>query len=280
LGSVRQFLDAVPDAPVAILIEGEAGIGKTALWKRALDLALESSYRILACRPADAETRLSFSALDDLLAGVLEEALPALAEPKRRALEIALLRAEAVGPPLDERAVSRAVLDVLRLLAAHAPVIVAIDDAQWLDGPSARVIEFAARRLEIGPIGMLVSLRTETEPSVPLGLDRGLPEGRLHRLLLGPMSLAAIHQLVRARLGTALPRHTLVRLYDASGGNPFFALEIARALVRLNEPVPPDRPLPVPDTLGGVVRDRLSLLPDGSRRALLCAAMLSHPTVG
>jgi len=280
LGSVRQFLDAVATAPAGILIEGEAGIGKTALWRRALDLARESSYRVLACRPADSETRLSFSALDDLLAGLLEEVLPALAEPKRRALEIALLRAEAVGPPPDERAVSRAVLDVLCLLAAPAPVIVGIDDAQWLDGPSARVIEFAARRLGSAPIGMLVTVRTEAEGSVaPLGLDRGLPEGRLDRLLLGPLSLAAIHQLVRARLGAALPRHTLVRLHDAAGGNPFFALEIARALVRLKGPVQPDRPLPVPDSLGGVVRDRLSLLTDGSRRALLCAAALSQPTV-
>ncbi len=280
LGSVRQFLDAVTKAPAALLIEGDAGIGKTALWKEALDLASERSYRILACRPADAETRLSFSALDDLLAGVLEETLPVLAEPKRRALEVALLRAAVAGPPPDERAVSRAVLDILRLLAAAAPVIVAVDDAQWLDGPSARVIGFAARRLATAPIGMLVSLRTETEGSAaPLGLDRWLPESRLHRAALGPLSLAAIHQLVRRRLGPALPRHTLVRLYGASAGNPFFALEMARAVLRLKGPLPPDQPLPVPDTLGGLIRDRLSLLPDGAQRALLYAAALSHPTV-
>jgi hypothetical protein len=120
-----------------------------------------------------------------------------------------------VGPP-DERAVSRAVLDILRLLAAGAPVIVAIDDAQWLDAPSARVIGFAVRRLAAAPIGILVSLRTETAGgAAPLGLDRGLPEGRLHRMALGPLNLAAIHQLVGRRLGTALPRHTLVRLYGA-----------------------------------------------------------------
>jgi len=58
--SLRQFLDAVVEGPAAFLIEGEAGIGKTALWKQAVDLALRRSYRVLACRPADSETRLSF----------------------------------------------------------------------------------------------------------------------------------------------------------------------------------------------------------------------------
>jgi predicted ATPase len=151
LDSIYQFLDAVPGGPVALLIEGEVGIGKTALWQQAVDLAQQRSYRILACRPGDSETRLSFAALDDLLAGVLEGALPALAEPKRRALEIALLRSLVVGAPPDQRAVSGAVLDVLRLLAADAPVILAIDDVQWLDRPSARVIQFALRRLETDP---------------------------------------------------------------------------------------------------------------------------------
>lgn len=280
LESLRQFLDAVPEGPVALLIEGEAGIGKTALWRQAVDLGRQRSYRVLTCRPADSETRLSFSALDDLLAGLLDDALPALAAPKRRALEVALLRVAAVDPPPDQRAVSRAVLDVLRLLATDSPVILAIDDAQWLDGPSARVIEFAARRLETDLIGIVVSLRAETRSSVlPLGLDRGLPEGRMYRLPLGPLSLAAIHQLVGSRLGTALPRHTLVRLYSACGGNPFFALEMARALVRRGIPVPPEQPLPVPATLRGLVLDRLGHLSDRSRRALLCAATLSHPRV-
>jgi DNA-binding CsgD family transcriptional regulator len=279
--SLRQFLDAVVEGPAAFLIEGEAGIGKTALWKQAVDLALQRSYRVLACRPADSETRLSFSALDDLLVGVLDEALPALPEPRRRALEVALLRAAGTGPPPDQRAVSCAVLDVLRLLATDSPVILAIDDAQWLDGPSAGVIEFAVRRFATRPIGILVSVRAETQRGVvPLGVDRGLPEDRLDRLQLGPLSLATIHQLVRLRLGATLPRHTLVRLYDASGGNPFFALEMARALVRRGVPVPPDQPLPVPATLRGLVLDRLGHLSGRSRRALLCAAALSHPTVG
>jgi predicted ATPase len=65
LESLRQFLDAVPEGPVALLIEGEAGIGKTALWRQAVDLGRQRSYRVLTCRPADSETRLSFSALDD-----------------------------------------------------------------------------------------------------------------------------------------------------------------------------------------------------------------------
>jgi DNA-binding CsgD family transcriptional regulator len=280
LDSLRRFLDDVPEAPVALVIEGEAGIGKTALWLKGADLARQRSFRILACRPAEPETRLSFAALDDPLADVLNEALPALAGPRRRALEIALLRAAAEGQPPDQRVVSRAALDIVRFLAAKTPVILAIDDAQWLDAPSARVIEFVARRLETSPVGVLVSRRAGTEgTALPFGLDRGLPEGRLHRLPLGPLSLAAVHQLVRSRLGAALPRHTLVRVYDVSGGNPFFALEMGRALLRRGVPVPPDQPLPVPDTLRGLVRDRLGQLSGACRRVLLGVAALSHPTV-
>ena len=109
------------------------------------------------------------------------------------------------------------------------PLAVAVDDAQWLDRPSASVLEFCFRRLQREPVLILLTFRTD-DP-VPLGLDRALPPDRLRRVQLGPLSLGAIGEILRSRLGAALPRYTLTRLYDTCGGNPFYALESARALL-------------------------------------------------
>jgi hypothetical protein len=100
LESLRQFLDAVPAGPVAFLIEGEAGIGKTALWRQAVALALQRSYRVLACRPADSETRLSFSSLDEM-AGQAGWARPASSDQANAAFLNS--RAQRVGAdiPVD-----------------------------------------------------------------------------------------------------------------------------------------------------------------------------------
>ena len=96
-----------------------------------------------------------------------------------------------------------------------------------------RVLEFVARRLEDRPVGFFLSLRTPTDVSAPLGLDRSLGPERLERVTVGPMSAGALYQLIKARLGlsrSAAP--TLVRIHRATGGNPFFALELATSLVR------------------------------------------------
>ena len=103
--------------------------------------------------------------------------------------------------------------------------MVAVDDAQWLDRPSAGVLEFCFRRLEREPVSIVLTSRTDGTV-FPLGLDRALPPDRLGRMRLGPLSLGAIGEILRSRLGTVLPRYTLTRLYEACGGNPFYALEM------------------------------------------------------
>src|SRR5439155_1269553 len=154
--------------------------------------------------------------LADLLEPVLAEVLPQLLQPQRQALEVALLRAEGRADP---RAVSAAVLSVLRILAAVAPVLIAVDDVQWLDSSTARALEFSLRRLEAEPVRILVSGRTQP---LPVGLEDAQVVG------VGPLAADAIAQLIRRRLGRSLARPTLMRLHRACGGNPFFALEIAK----------------------------------------------------
>ena len=230
---------------------------------------------MLSCAPAEVEAALSYSSLADLLAGVEPEVLAVLPTPQRDALEVALLRAGPSGAVAGQRAVAMGALSVLEELAAATPVVVAIDDVQWLDRPSARVLEFAARRLESRPVGFLLSLRTGG--SLPLGLDRSLG-GRFDAIRVGPLSAGALHQLIKDRLGATFSRAELLRIHRATSGNPLFALELASSLLRAGAPAAGEA-LPVPDDVRELVAGRLRLLPGTTREMLFFAAAMPSPTV-
>ncbi|HXJ64084.1 MAG TPA: ATP-binding protein, partial [Actinomycetota bacterium] len=134
LALVESALDAVGDGPSAILLSGEAGVGKTTLLRETLALARRGSMRVLTCHPVETEAKLSFAALADLFGSVLDQDDVPLPLPQAKALDVALLRAEPEGATPDSRAVSTAVLTTMRFLATARPLVVAIDDVQWLDG--------------------------------------------------------------------------------------------------------------------------------------------------
>jgi DNA-binding CsgD family transcriptional regulator len=280
LASIASSLDGLTSGAAALLIEGEAGIGKTTLWTAGIALALERDCRVLRCRPAESEAQLSYAALGDLLEGVLDEALRLLPDPQRHALEVAMLRDSGAGHPANQRAVSVAALGVIRILAGSGPLLLAVDDVQWLDPSSARVLEFVIRRLTLEPVGILAAVRTSGPGRVPLGLDRALPPQRLHRLPVAPLSVGALSALFRSRLDATLPRPTLLRVHQVTSGNPLFALELARALLGQEAEPKPGQGLPVPGSLRELVRSRLARLPARARRRLLGVAALSRPTVG
>src|SRR5215469_11722965 len=162
LAAVAAFLDAVSSGPGGLLLAGEAGIGKTTVWRAGATRAAERSYTVLSCRPVQSEATLSYAALGDLLEEVLDRVLPLLPAPQRRALEVALLLADPAGRPPEQRAVSVAFLAVIRHLCASVPLVLAIDDLQWLDAPSAATVDFALRRLSHEPVGLLASTRDRT----------------------------------------------------------------------------------------------------------------------
>lgn len=263
IDQIRTLLAGAAGAPPAIVIFGDRGIGKTAVWKSAVQAAT-GACRVLSCRPAAAEAPLAFSALDDLLGGVIEEVLPALPEVPAHALESILLRdggrnrdRDPRGRPLPERRVlARGVLDALRVLAADRPVLLAVDDAQWLDRPSADVLEFCIRRLGRAGVSLLLTSRGE-DTTFPLGLDQALPPARLAAVRLGPLSRGALSEVLASRLGVTFPRHALARLHESCGGNPFCAIESARALLERGRTWPAHEPIPVPGAVGDLVRDRL-----------------------
>ena len=279
LASIRDFLAGVSAGATALVLEGEAGMGKTTLWAAGVAEAEALGLRVLQSRPAESETALSFSGVGDLLDAVLDEALAPLPDPQRRALSRALVLEEDDGPTLDRRAVGVAVLGALRALAEATPVLVAIDDVQWLDAASSAALGYAARRLRAERIGVLTARRVPLESTLLAELSRSLASERYTSVQVGPVDLTALHHVVHDHLGVALPRPLLAEVHEASGGNPFYALEIVRMLQRTGISVETGQPLPVPESLQDLVHGRLLALPAESRDFLLGAAALSYPRV-
>lgn len=264
--------------PVWLVLRGEAGIGKTALLEVALRDARSRGHLVLSCRAVESEARVGMAALADLVEDAGDHALDSLPAPARRVLEVALLQRQPRGPPPEVRAVGAATLGLLRELGRRAPVLICIDDVHWLDATSVAVLRFALRRLETEPVGTLVALRSERPRGVPPPLDE-LPRGAVDELHVGPLSVEAIRQLIRAQLSATFLRPAMAQVHRQSGGNPLFALEIARALLARREPLVPGEPLPVPDTFRELVSGRLAALPATTRRSLLAVAALAAPTV-
>lgn len=272
---VDRFLDRLAAGPAALVLEGEPGIGKTTVWRAALDTARRRDYRVLVCRASESESALSFLGLGDLLERVPDEALERLPEPQRQALRSALLRSAGEGPP-DRVSVARGALGVLRASASEAPTVVAIDDAQWLDAPSADVCRFVVHRLTDERLGFLVSMHDGA--ATALELEQAFPGGELVRLRLESLELDELEEVVRLHLPVSFTPSTWSSLYRVSGGNPFFALQLADALQRRG-PQALGEGLPIPQTLADAMRERMTALSAGARSALLPVAALAQPTL-
>lgn len=269
--AVDAFLDSTTTGPSALVAEGEAGIGKTTLWLAALELARHRGFRVLSSRAGQAESGLTYAVLADLLEGVDLDALPRL---QRVAIDRVLLQDDGSGPITDERVVASAVLNLIDRLATEVPVVVAIDDVQWLDSSSQAVIAFTSRRLK-GRVGVLVTERTEGRG------QRGAQWLRLNRLdgiervRVEPLSVGGLHKVIASRLGRLFSRPTIRRIGELSGGNPFYALELARAIdgqVGAADAV-------LPGSLAELVRSRLGQFSEDTHTVLLAAASLGAPTV-
>ena len=270
------FLDDAAGRFSVLGLEGEAGIGKTTVWREVVRRAEERGFLVLSCRPAEAEAKLAMSAVADLFEPVADGALESLPGPQRRAIEVALLRAEPDSGPLDPRTLATGVRSLAAGLSSERPLLIAVDDVQWLDRTSSLVLEFALRRLDGRPLGVLFAHRLP-EPA-RLRPDAFVPPESFTRLTIGPLSLGALHRMLKERAGRSLSRSLLVRVHEAAGGNPFYALEIAHELLASEQLPTVGAALPVPADLRELVSRRLRRLPADTREALLAAAALSNPT--
>ncbi len=256
------------------MLEGEAGIGKTTLWQEAIAAAPGAMARVLVARPAAAEAALAFSGLGDLLADALDELAAELPAVQAAALEVALLRREAPERRVEPHIISAAVLGAFRALASRAAMIVAVDDVQWLDRETAGSLAFAFRRLRDERLRVVFSLRRDPEVGSP-DLIETLSAERVARLPIGPLSIGALHRVIRLEHGRTLPRPVLQRIHELSDGNPFQALQLAESLTdhQLRSE------LRLPPSLERLSRERLARLPTAVRRVLEPAALLRAPTV-
>jgi DNA-binding CsgD family transcriptional regulator len=206
---VEAFSARLAEGARGVVVRGEPGIGKTALWHEGLAFLRGAGHTVLICRPAEEEMSLAAGGLADLLEGTTGD--PAAV----RAIDDPLVR-------------GRMVLETLRALAREGPVVVAIDDAQWLDSVSARAIRYALRRLDLEPVGLLTTVRSGAEWPDALRAQSALPPGRCDVVELGPLSLGALRRVLGGVVD-AISRPALARIHAASGGNPLYAIELARA---------------------------------------------------
>jgi DNA-binding CsgD family transcriptional regulator len=276
LATIAETLAAIPVGLRVVLIEGEPGIGKTTIWMAGIEQATKLGYRILACRAAQAEARMSFAGLGDLLADVNSDAFAELPPPQRLAIDRALLRAEAGPRPPPAQAIGTAVVAVISALAEQGSVLLAIDDIQWLDKPTVTSLAFALRRLEGRSLTVLATARAGDAHGWSESFNRVSHE-RVRRIRLGPLSLGALYEVLRPQLGGALTRPLLGTIESVSRGNPFYALELARTI----EDGKPGKGvgLPVPDDVSELVARRLRRLPRRTREELRKASALVQPTV-
>src|SRR3954449_10610376 len=186
LDSIHGFLDRPVEGPAGLVLEGQAGIGKSTVWLAAVAGATARGFLVLSSRRAEAERGLAHVGLGDLFEDVLDDVLPALSTPRRRALEVALLRAEASGDAVDHRALAVAVRDVLRRLSESRPILVAIDDVQWLDPSSSNALSFALRRLVAKRVLVLLA-RRRLDGAKPSELEHAFTAERMERLPVGPL---------------------------------------------------------------------------------------------
>ena len=244
-----------------LMLRGPAGIGKSALLEEARLSAAD--LQVLACHGTEAETRLPYAALDQLLRPVLDHA-DAIPDIQARALRCAL--GLEFGSRPEPFLVALAVLSVLAEAADARPLLCVVDDAQWLDEATADALLFVARRLEAEPIAMLFAAREEP--------DERLEAPGLAELRVGGLDDEAAHAIVERASGGALAPDVAEWLVDATEGNPLALVEFASALTQGQaagvEPIL--GPLPISSHLERAFLERVWRLPPATQRLLLVAA--------
>ena len=277
LAAVESFLDRVPTGAL-LELEGEPGIGKTALWSEACERARRRGYRVLSCRPGELETTLAYAGLGDLLDEVIDEALLSLPASRRSALGRAVLHVEEPGRAPDQRAVALALRDAIRLVAAD-PLVLAIDDVQWLDTSSAVALTFALRRVGDTRLGLLMTARVD-DAERAADLARAIPSSFTARTIrMSPLDHDALDELLRSEPDVSVAVAARREILRVSAGNPFFALELARAAAEGAAGAPQGAQIPVPRSLRELLGKRVAGLPVEVQSALLVVAAASQPTV-
>lgn len=252
----------------ALVVRGEAGIGKTALLEHGRAVADRTGFRLETTTAMEPEAQFAFAGLHQLCAPLLGHA-SVLPDPQRTALGVAFGQQD--GPPPERFLVGLATLNLLGEVAEERPLLCVVDDAQWLDEASAQVLAFVARRVEAERLAMLFAVRDGDA----VGRDPlvGLPELRLEGL-----AEAEARQLLTAALATPLDERIRDRIVAEADGNPLALTELPRSapLMQLAGGFELPRVPSVPRRIEDSFRQRSTSLPDDTQLLLLVAA--AEPT--
>jgi DNA-binding CsgD family transcriptional regulator len=258
------------ERPGSVLVSGAAGIGKTTLLDAAAAEAAQLGFAVRRSRAAASESDLPFLGLVDLIGEDVSEFAADLPRPLRRALDVVLQRADPPDGGADALAANLAVLEVLQAMADRQRLLLILDDVQWLDPPTRGVLGFAIRRLAGRQLTVVAAVRGSDDSSS----GSLLPEPRAV-LSLGPLTEPEIAHVVALRTGVMPTPGRAARLHRLSGGNPYLAVELARASAAVPSGFDD---LPVPQRHRPVLAARLAGLSPAARRTVLAAALLSRPT--
>jgi DNA-binding CsgD family transcriptional regulator len=270
LSRLSLLVDPPPTTSQVQVLLGEPGMGKTVLLAEVMRRARSAGLRVLSVPGRESEHDLAFAGLHQLLRPVLDR-VPTLPDRQAQALLGAFaLSPEPVTP--DALLTGIAVLTLLSGVAEDAPLLVAVDDAQWLDRASLDALAFAARRLESEPLVLLLAARGATAPA---GFDPDFPE-----LLLPPLGAPQAGRLLDEQPHPPRGRAREQVLAQATG-NPLALIELSRAIAA--DPTAGRRwsaePLPLTDRLTGVMAAQFGVLPPSAREALLLVAVADSPDV-
>ena len=255
--AVDRLLDAARDGrSAALVLRGEAGIGKSALLGYAREVA--SGFRVVRCAGVESEMELAFAGVHQLCAPLLD-GLGQLPAPQRTALETAFGLDS--GAPPDRFFVGLAVLNLLSTTAARAPVLCLVDDAQWLDSVSAQVVAFVARRLHADPVALLLATRTTGESDQLAGLPELALQG-----LIGSDARDLLTSVIPGPLDVAVED----RIIAEAQGNPLAILELSRGSAYVH--VAGGFGLPPSGGIEASYRARVDRLPEEAQLLLLLAA--------
>jgi DNA-binding CsgD family transcriptional regulator len=252
----------------ALVVRGEAGIGKTALLEHARNTAGPSGFRVESSVGVESETQFAFAGLHQLCAPLLDRA-GALPDPQQAALGVAFgLRG---GATPDRFLVGLAILNLLAEVAEEGPLLCLVDDAQWLDEASAQVLAFVARRVGAERVALVFAMRDHSESEVhPLA---GLPKLRLDGLG-GTDARALLAAVVRTPLDDGVRE----RIVAEARGNPLALLELPRSAqpAQLAGGFELPDAVSVPRRIEDGFRRRSGSLPAETQQLLLVAA--AEPT--
>ncbi|WP_328759700.1 ATP-binding protein [Streptomyces sp. NBC_00271] len=261
LKAVEEFVLRAASDEDALVLYGEAGVGKTVLLDAAEEAAAASGVPVIRTVGVEVETDLAYAALYRLLTPFLSQ-LDELSGQQRRTLATALGLDE--GPPPDRLAVSNAALSLLGLARGDGPLLVIVDDLPWLDRMSAAVLAFVARRLAGARIGFLGAFRT--------GESSFFDGGGLAAVEVMPLGQTAAASLIDRRYPALAPRVRQQVLAEAAG-NPLALLELPARVADRSHERQTAPALPLSQRLEHLFAARVDPLPTPTRRALLLAAL-------